>query len=92
MNVRRMTIAEEVRAIIHFMDGTKAAFEYPKQAGEDPATVASNVKKALDSDKIVLEAQGDLIIIPSRNIKYIQVSPAPVQLPKGILRNARIVS
>jgi hypothetical protein len=87
-----MTMAEEVRAIIHFMDGTKVAFEYPKQAGEDPTTIASNVKKALDSDKIVLEAQGDLIIIPIRNIKYIQVSPAPDKLPKGILRKARFVS
>jgi hypothetical protein len=83
-------MAKLVRAVIHFMDGTRIVLEYPKQAGEDPTTIASNVRKALESDKIVLEAQGDLMIIPVRNIKYIQVSPAPDELPKGVLRNARI--
>ena len=72
------------------MDGTRIVLEYPKQAGEDPATIASNVRKALESDKLVLEAQGDLMVIPIRNIKYIQVSPAPDELPQGVLRNARI--
>ena len=52
--------------------------------------IASNVRKVLESDKLVLEAQGDLMIIPVRNIKYRQVSPAPDELPKGVLRNARI--
>ncbi|MBW1804736.1 MAG: hypothetical protein JRJ85_28930 [Deltaproteobacteria bacterium] len=61
-----------------------------KDHGEDPATITSNVKKALDRDKIVLEAQGDLMVIPVRNIKYVVVSPAPDELPKGVLRNARI--
>jgi hypothetical protein len=85
-------MAKLARMLIHFMDGSKIVFQYPKQAGEDPATIASNVRKALESDKIVLEAQGDLMIIPVRNIKYIQVSPAPDELPKGVLRNARIAS
>ena len=77
--------------IVHFIDGTKLTFQYSQQARTDPATMASNVRKALETDKIVAEVQGDLIVIPVRNIKYIQVSPAPAELPKGVLRNVQIV-
>ena len=77
--------------VIHFMDGTKIVFRYPKQAGHDPATIAATIKKALDMDKVVVEASVALLVIPARNIKYIQVTPVPDELPKGILRHAEIV-
>lgn len=80
-------MTKKARMIIHFMDGTKVAFTYPKLA-DDPATIAMYVRKALEADKITVEAQGDLLVIPMRNIKYIQVSPAPDELPQGVLRNA----
>ena len=76
---------------VHFMDGTKAGFRYPKQAGTDPATIAATVKRAIDADKLVLEVDGDLLVIPIRNVKYVQVSPAPAHLPGGVLRQARLV-
>ena len=76
---------------VFFMDGTKIAFRYPKQAGADPATITANVKRAIDADKLVLEVDNDLLVIPIRNIKYIQVSPAPAHLPGGVLRQARLI-
>ena len=79
-----------VSLTVFFMDGTKASFRYPKQSGSDPATIASNVKRAIDADKLLLEVDGQLLIIPVRNVKYIQVSPAPAHLPSGVLRNARV--
>jgi hypothetical protein len=75
---------------VFFLDGTNASFRYPRQAGTDPATIASTVKKAIDSERLVLEANGDLVVIPIRSVKYIQVSPAPAHLPGGILRDTEI--
>jgi len=49
------------------------------------------VKRAIDADKLVLEVDGDLLVIPIRNVKYVQVSPAPAHLPGGVLRQARLV-
>lgn len=83
-------MAKQANAVIHFMDGTKISIEYPKQAGEDPATIASNVKKALDRDKIVVEVDGSLLVIPVANIKYIAITPPPDVLPAGVLRHAHI--
>jgi len=77
---------------VFFLDGTKVSFRYPKQAGTDATTIAANVKKAIDADKLVLEVDGDLLVIPIKSVKYIQVSPAPDHLPGGILRKARVIS
>ena len=67
-------MAKKANAVIHFMDGTNIVIEYPREAGEDPTTIASNVKKALDRDKIVVEVDGSLLVIPVTNIKYIAIT------------------
>ena len=76
--------------VIHFMDGSKITFTYPRQVEADAGTMAANVRKAIDQDKLAVEVDGDLLIIPTRNVKYIQVSPAPDVLPKGVLEGARL--
>jgi hypothetical protein len=88
--VKEDSMAKKVTATIHFMDQTKIVLEYPQQAGSDSATIAANVNKALKADKIVAEVSGDLLVIPTRNIKYTHLSPAPPKLPAGVLRNAWI--
>jgi len=76
---------------VFFLDGTKVLFRYPRQAGTDPATIAATVKRAIDAEKLVLEADGDLLVIPMKSVKYVQVSPAPAHLPAGVLRQARVI-
>jgi hypothetical protein len=80
-----------VYGTIYFMDKTKLVLRWPRQAGSDPIEIATTVKKALDSDKIMAEVDGRLIIIPGRNVKYIEISPAPPKLPKGVLLGAEIM-
>lgn len=76
---------------LFFMDATSVAFSFDKQGGEDQATLAANVKKAIEANKLAIEAEGILFIIPIENVKYIQVSPAPEALPTGVIRNAVII-
>ncbi len=83
---------ESVYGTIYFMDKTSISLKWPRQAGNDPIEIASTVKKALESERILAEVDGSLLIIPVRNIKYIKVSPAPPKLPKGVLLGAEIVS
>jgi hypothetical protein len=75
---------------IRFIDGSKMTLRYPKQAGNDPATIVANVRKALEADRLLVEADGDLLFIPLANVKYLQVTPAPDVLPSIVLRNARM--
>jgi hypothetical protein len=85
-------MAQRVTGTIFFMDGSKVTLQWPRQAGTDPQAIASNVKKALEADRIVAEVGGSLLVIPVRNIKYIQITPPPEKLPAGVLRGAEIVS
>jgi hypothetical protein len=84
-------MAPLVSLTVFFLDGSKVTFRYPRQSGTDSAMIAQTVRRALDADKLSLEVDGDLMVIPIRSVKYIQVSPAPPSLPAGILRNARIL-
>jgi hypothetical protein len=77
---------------MHFMDGTKLLVRYPRQAGTDATTIASAVKRALDADKLVFEVDGDLLIVPTRNIKYLHLTPAPDHLPAGVIRQGKLIS
>ncbi len=83
-------MAERVTGTIHFMDGSKLSLEWPQQAGNDPSVIAVNVRKALETDRIMAEVDGNLLVIPVRNIKYIQITPAPQKLPTGVLRSAQV--
>jgi hypothetical protein len=80
----------EVSMTVFFLDGTKASFRYPRQSGTDQAAIVSTVKRAIESERLVLEVDGDLVVIPIRSVKYVQVTPAPPHLPSGILRRARL--
>jgi hypothetical protein len=75
-----------------FLDNSNMKLVWPKQGSKDPQVFASQVKKSLESDKLTVEVDGQLMIIPMRNIKYVVISPAPETLPQGVIRNARIVS
>ncbi len=80
-----------VGLVVRFMDGSKLTLRYPKQAGNDAATIVANVRKALEADRLLVEVDGNLLFIPLSNVKYLQVTPAPDALPSTVLRNARLV-
>ena len=80
------------QAVIHFIDGTKIAIRFPVQGGDTATQMAASVRKAIAADRLAVEADGALLIIPARNIKYIHVFPCPESLPDGeVLRGASVV-
>ena len=76
----------------YFIDGMSISVAFPRQRGEDSTTQLANVKKALEAERIPIEIGGQLLLIPMRNVKYVQISPTPEVLPKDIIRQAQIVS
>jgi len=76
---------------LFFTDATNIAFSFEKQGGDDLATLSANVKKAIEANRLTIEAEGCLFVIPFENVKYILVSPSPEALPTGVIRNAAIV-
>jgi hypothetical protein len=83
-------MSEVVSMTVFFLDGTKASFEYPRQSGTDQSTIVTTVRRAIESERLVLEVDGDLLVIPIRSVKYVQVSPSPAYLPGDVLRHAHV--
>jgi hypothetical protein len=78
---------------IYFMDGTSMMLQYPRLSGDDPSNLSLVRRFIEESDRIVAQVSGGIVIVPWQNIKYIQVTPGPDKLPEKmlIIKNARIV-
>ena len=72
---------------IHFNDATEMRFEFPKQI-EDTLNVATEIRKLLNGNHLILEVEGILYTFPFANIRYIRVSPCPAKLPDTAIRGA----
>ena len=83
-------MAKNAILTVHFIDGTRVSVRYPRLTGIDSASIASAVKRALDADKIVIEVDGDLMVIPMKNVKYFHLTPAPEHVPQGVIRGGRL--
>jgi hypothetical protein len=73
---------------IHFIDGSKVSFDFPTQT--DPHHVSQYVDNLLKNQYLAIEADGSVHLYPLNNIKSIQVTPVPEQLPGNVIKNATI--
>ncbi len=78
-------------ALITFLDNSKLKLAWPKQGSKDAQVFVKQLKDALAADRFIAEVEGQLMVVPTRNIKYLVISPSPKALPQGIIRGARIV-
>ena len=70
---------------IDFMDGTSETYSFPKQA-KDEYDQSQRIREALSADRVVLESEGQLHIIPMSAIKRLHFAPAPVKLPEYVIQ------
>ena len=75
-----------------FLDDSKMKLFWPRQGSRDPQVFAGQVKTSLEAGQFMAQVEGQLVVIPMRNVKYMIVSPAPETLPQGIIRNAKIAT
>ena len=81
---------EDRQLTIHFNNGTKMDVTFPTQIKNSTAAVLESMKRAMESDKLVIEAEGKLVIIPWGSIKHVEMTPAPPAVPFGSIKGARI--
>lgn len=72
---------------IHFVDGTKIAYDFPKQI-EDDSAMSSKIEELLDKQFIVIEGDGAIHFYPVNNIKSVQLHPVPNKLPDYVITGA----
>lgn len=83
-------MSQKRNMVIHFMDGTKVSYYFPKQV--DPGASAINrMKKVMEHPYIIVSGDGAISFYPTNNIKSIQLYPAPDHLPDFVIQDAELV-
>lgn len=69
---------------VHFIDGSEMSVTFPKQGG-NPLLLAKRVQEAIDAKQLAIEMDGQLFVVPMANVKYLQMSPSPDELPETVI-------
>ncbi len=83
-------MAQKRNMVIHFMDGTKVSYYFPKQVNANESVV-NRMKKIMEHPFLIVEADGAVNVYPTSNIKSIQLYPAPDHLPDFVITGAEYV-
>lgn len=83
---------DDRQLVIHFNNGSKLELTFPTQIKNSTAAVLEGIKKVMETDKLVIEAEGKLLVIPWSSVKQLEVTPVPPALPFGAIKGAKIVA
>jgi hypothetical protein len=83
-------MSDEKQLTIHFNNGAKMDVTFPAQTANSTEAVLAAMKKALEADKLAIEADGRLVVIPWSSVQHIELTPVPVAMPFGSIKGARI--
>jgi hypothetical protein len=65
---------------IHFNDGSKLSMDFPAQTPNEAARLLK-LDDVLKKRYMLFEADGTLLMIPFENVRYVQMYPAPADIP-----------
>ena len=86
-------MSEEKQLTIYFNNGAQMTLAFPQQIKNSMGALIEIGKRILEADKLVVDAEGRILIIPWSSVKYVDASAVPsAALPMGAIKGARIVS
>jgi hypothetical protein len=83
---------DDRQLIIHYNNGAKLTLSFPVQVKNSTAAVMEGAKRILEGDKLTIEANGKLFVVPWSSVQHIELTPIPAALPFGTIKNARVVT
>jgi hypothetical protein len=81
---------DDRQLVIHFNNGSKMEVLFPKQVKDSTAGVLEGMKRVMEADKLAIEADGRLLVIPWASVQHIDLTPVPPALPFGVIKGAQI--
>lgn len=78
--------------IIHFNNGTKMEIAFPTQVKSSLGALVELSKRFLESDKLVIQTDDRVLVIPWSSVKLVEGSAIPsAALPLNVIKGARLV-
>lgn len=86
-------MTDDKEIIVHFNNGSDMQLAFPAQMKNSGAALAEAVKSMLGADKLVIQTEHRLLVIPWGSVKYLETTSLPAAaLPFGAIKGANIVS
>ena len=83
-----------VGAVIYYINGEKEEMVFLRDdaTNEGRSETVERIQAALQSNLLLLKTTANrLLAIPVQNILKIEINPAPVDIPKTVIENVRII-
>jgi hypothetical protein len=84
-------VNDEKHLVIHFNNGQKMALAFPAQIRDQGAGLLEAFKRIMEADKLAIQTDDKLIMIPWAGVQHIEFSPPPATTPFGTIQKARVV-
>ncbi len=85
--------ADSKHLTLHFNNGTSMEVSFPTQIKNSVAALMEAMKRMLEADKLVIQSEEQLIIIPWSSVQYVDASGvAGAALPLGAIKGAHVLA
>ena len=71
---------------INFVDGEPLRFTYEAVRPDEASSLGRAIEEMSQTNNLIFHVEGKLVIIPMNNVRSIEISPSPVNLPRSIIK------
>ena len=61
-------------------------FAYEPVHPDEPLAIGQAIQEMSQNNNIIFNLDGKLVIVPMNNVRSIEISPSPVNLPRSIIK------
>lgn len=84
---------DDKHLVIHFNNGTSMEVSFPTQIKNSTGAVLEGIKRILESDKLVVQTDAQVIVVPWSSVKFLETASLPAAvLPFGAIKGASILA
>lgn len=85
-----MSETRMVQITVYYINGEIQQFQFESETS-DQSSLASRIQKMLNADKLMLELEDKLVIIPMQNVQRFEISPSPLKTPDTVIKGVRLL-
>jgi hypothetical protein len=71
---------------INFVDGESRRFIYDPVYTDDTSSIGRAIEELSQTNNLIFYVEEKLVIIPMNNVRSIEISPSPSNLPRSIIK------
>ena len=71
---------------INFVDGESMRFTYEPVHPDEAMSIGRAIKEMSQNNNLIFHIESKLVIIPMNNVRSIEISPSPKNLPRSIIK------